>query len=109
MKKRFWLGSISCFLMICMLAVTAHRISIHNGYAAAAKHKAQSYRRGGSELLVSTGLGNLRASECGTSNKVSPSLFLGSVRKPGCTPSYNPIKIIFLCHETMASITNRIS
>ena len=33
----------------------------------------------------------------------------GSVRKPGCTPSYNPIKIIFLCHETMASITNRIS
>ena len=64
--------------MIYMLAVTAHRISIHNGYAAAAKHKAQSYRREGSELLVSTGLGNLRASECGTSNKVSPSLFLYS-------------------------------
>ena len=38
-----------------------------------------------------------------------PVPFIGSVRKPGCTPSYNPIKIIFLCHETMASITNRIS
>ena len=34
---------------------------------------------------------------------------MGSVRKPGCIHSYNPIKIIFLCHETMASITNRIS
>lgn len=33
----------------------------------------------------------------------------GSVRKSGCVPSYNPIKIIFLCHETMASVTHRIS
>ena len=35
--------------------------------------------------------------------------FYGSVRKSGCVPFYNPIKNIFLCHETMASVTHRIS
>ena len=34
---------------------------------------------------------------------------LGSVRKSGCVPFYSPIKNIFLCHETMASVTHRIS
>ena len=35
--------------------------------------------------------------------------YFGSVRKSGCVPFYSPIKNIFLCHETMASVTHRIS
>ncbi len=33
----------------------------------------------------------------------------GSVRKPGCISSYNRVKALSLWHETMASITYRIS
>jgi hypothetical protein len=32
----------------------------------------------------------------------------GSVRKAGCNPCYNRVKIVSLPHEAMASITNRI-
>ena len=34
--------------------------------------------------------------------------FFGSVRKAGCNPCYNRVKIVSLPHEAMASITNRI-